>query len=148
MGIRGASERQEDCFAIGLLAGLDVIPKQQLESVEVVTGIDLRNLSTVKEIWVVRESGAFISRVGKVCNRRSYAVHECNRDNLASPSVPVNHEDILNLTSISVSESKGGFEFSCSLRPISLSFGRLTRAVVGKILLSKGAATLTVRVLS
>jgi hypothetical protein len=63
-------------------------------------------LSTVQEIRVVRERGAVVSRVGKVGNRRTDAIHECNRDNLVSRSVSVGHKHESVLTLILVSESK------------------------------------------
>lgn len=71
--------------------------------------IDLRNLSTVKEIGVVSKCGAVVSSVGKVRNRRSNAVHECKGDNLASHLVLVPYDKKFILTSISVSEIKQSF---------------------------------------
>jgi hypothetical protein len=105
---------------VDFLAGLYVIPKQQLKSVQVTaTWIDVRDLSTVEEIWIVTECGAVVSRIGKVYNRRTDAIHECNRDNLAIGSVSAGHRHENALTLMLVSENKQSF--SCHLCPELLS---------------------------
>lgn len=63
----------------------------------------------MEEIRVASEWGAVVSSVGKVCHRRSNAVHECKGDNLASPLISVAYNNIFILTSISLSESKQSF---------------------------------------